>query len=182
MIRYLITDGQYASDPNRWMRHASFWIAEGVELFQIREKDLSARELAVLTRRVLSIPNQKQTRIIVNDRADVAIACGAHGVHLRDGSPAPRTMNTMRLLITAACHDPATAHEYEGADFVVLAPVFRPLSKYDARKPLGTAAIAEFVKRSSTPVLALGGITRENARACLDAGAAGIAGIKYFEL
>jgi thiamine-phosphate pyrophosphorylase len=69
-----------------------------------------------------------------------------------------------------------------GADFVLLAPIFKPLSKEDARPALGTAPIAECSRRFRTPILALGGITGENARLCMDAGAAGIAGIRYFEL
>ena len=181
MIRYLITDGTWSANPERWMKHAQRWIAEGVELFQIREKDLSTRDLATLTRSVLALPNPKQTKIIVNDRNDVAIACGAHGVHLRDGSPVPKTFARPGFLITAACHNPAQVQEYEGADYVVLAPIFKPLSKNDDRAPLGASAIADFVRRSRLPVLALGGVTRANARACLDAGAAGVAGITYFE-
>jgi thiamine-phosphate pyrophosphorylase len=181
VIRYLISDGTYAADPERWMTRVGSWIAEGIELMQIRERDLPVRELARLTRKVLALPNPYDTKILVNDRADVAIACGAHGVHLRDGSPGPKRIARRRLMVTAACHDPAGAEDLEGADFAVLSPIFSPMSKFDWRPPLGTNAIREFVRRSAVPVLALGGITRQNARACIDAGAAGIAGITYFE-
>lgn len=156
-------------------------MAEGIELVQIRERDLPVRELAMLTRRVLAMPNPHGTKVLVNDRADVAIACGAHGVHLRDGAPSPKYVARPGFLVTAACHNVAGAADLEGADFAVLAPIFSPLSKADQRPPLGTMAIREFVRRSTVPVLALGGITRDNARACVDAGAAGIAGITYFE-
>jgi len=149
-------------------------------MIQIRERDLPVRELAELTRELVAFPNRRVTRIVVNDRADVAIACGADGVHLRDGSPAASRFKRPGFLVTASCHRVEDAGRCEGADYVVLAPIFTPLSKDDDRPPLGVSAIAEFIRRSPVPVLALGGITRENARACTDAGAAGIAGITYF--
>lgn len=181
MIRYLISDGTYAAEPERWMTRMERWIAEGIELVQIRERDLPVRELANLTRRVLAVPNPHGTKVLVNDRTDVAIACGADGVHLRDGSLGPKRIARPGLLVTVACHDATQGDYVEGADFAVLSPIFTPLSKLDRRPPLGTDAIREFVRRSAVPVLALGGITRENARACIDAGVAGIAGITYFE-
>jgi thiamine-phosphate pyrophosphorylase len=160
VIRCLISDGTFSNDPERWLAHAAHWFANGVELLQIRERDLPARDLAELTRRVQRIPNPHGAKILVNDRADVAIACGADGVHLRDGSVSPAKFAHPGFLVTVACH---------------------PLSKADQRPVLGTGTIEEFTRRSPTPVLALGGITSENARACMDAGASGIAGIKYFE-
>jgi len=148
---------------------------------QIRERDLEARELAELTRKVLRIPNPHGTRILVNDRADVAMACHAHGVHLRDGSIRPDKFARPDFLVTVSCHGIEDAPNMAGASFVLLAPIFKPLSKMDSRPVLGTGAITEFTHRSRIPVLALGGIDHENARACVSAGAAGIAGITYFE-
>jgi len=164
------------------MAHLSHWIVEGVELVQIRERDLPARDLAALTREVLRIPNPHGTKILVNDRADVAIVCKAHGVHLRDGSIAPAGFARPGFIVTVSCHRIEDAEKATGASFVLLAPIFKPLSKMDSRPALGTAAIAEFTRRSSTPVLALGGIDRENAGECIAAGAAGIAGITCFSL
>ena len=188
MIRCLITDGSYSSNPQAWLARARHWIIEGVELLQIRERDLPVRDLAAVTRQVLNLPNPHNTKILVNDRADVAIACGAHGVHLRDGSPSPALFAGCGLpgfVRTVACHKvPDTNEEVElleGADFVLLAPIFQPLSKSSQSPALGTAAIERFVRRCPTPVLALGGISRDNAQACIEAGAAGIAGIKCFE-
>jgi len=164
------------------MAHVAHWIGEGVELVQIRERDLPVRDLAALTRKVLRIPNLRGTKILVNDRADVAIACKAHGVHLRDGSVSPEKFARPDFLVTVSCHRIEDAPKAAGASFVLLAPIFRPLSKEDHRPVLGTRAIKEFTRSSTTPVLALGGITQENAQACIDAGAAGIAGITYFDL
>jgi thiamine-phosphate pyrophosphorylase len=161
--------------------HAAAWLDRGVEIFQIRERELSARDLAVLTRKVLQIPNPHHAKIIVNDRADVAIACGAHGVHLRDGSVLPEIFAQRDFLVTVACHGVADAGRVRGADFVLLAPIFKPLSKADSRPALGPATIREFTRLSDVPVLALGGITPANAALCMEAGAAGVAGISYFD-
>ena len=151
-------------------------------MLQIRERDLSARELAQVTRRVLGFVNPHGTKILVNDRADVALACGAHGVHLRDESPAVGLFRRAGFLVTISCHSVEDADTIADADYVLLAPIFQPLSKDDTRPVLGTRAISEFVRRCPVPVLALGGITPENAGACVNAGAAGIAGITYFRL
>jgi thiamine-phosphate pyrophosphorylase len=182
MIRCLITDGTFSANPSRWMAHLAHWIEAGVELVQVRERDLPVRDLAELTRTILRIPNPHGTRFLVNDRADVAIACKANGVHLRDGSVAPAKLARPGFLVTVSCHRIEDASQTAGADFVLLAPIFKPLSKIDRRPVLGTEAIAEFSSSSPTPVLALGGIDIENARACLQAGAAGIAGITCFAL
>lgn len=182
MIRCLITDGTYSANPQRWLRLADHWIREGIELLQIRERDLSARELAAVTRRVLGLPNPHGTKILVNDRADVAIACGAHGVHLRDNGPAVALFRRLGFLVTISCHAVDDADSIADADYVLLAPIFKPLSKDDKRPALGTRAIEQFARHSPVPVLALGGITPENARACVDAGAVGVAGITYFGL
>jgi thiamine-phosphate pyrophosphorylase len=164
------------------MAHVAHWIAEGIELVQIRERDLPVRDLAELTRKVLRIPNPHGTKILVNDRADVAIACKAHGVHLRDGSVSPGKFVHPGFLVTVSCHRIEDAPGTAGAGFVLLAPIFRPLSKTDRRPVLGTEAITAFARSSPTPVLALGGVNHENAQACMDAGAAGIAGITCFAL
>lgn len=179
MIRYLITDGSAVADPERWLQHLAHWIRDGVDLIQIRERDLPARQLAALTRRVMNLPNLK-TKILVNDRADIAIACGANGVHLRDGSIAASRFRRPGFVISASCHEPGVAGQFSDADYVLLGPIFNPMSKIATTPALGTEAIREFTGRCSVPVLALGGITAHNAAACLTAGAAGIAGITYF--
>jgi thiamine-phosphate pyrophosphorylase len=181
VIRCLITDGTFSRGRARWLAHVAHWIGEGVDLVQIRERDLEARELAKLTREVLRIPNPQKTRILLNDRADVAMACHAHGVHLRDGSVSPKTFARPDFLVTVSCHGVENARNTDGASYVLLAPIFKPLSKMDARPALGTGAITEFARRSPIPVLALGGINYDNARLCISAGAAGIAGITCFE-
>jgi thiamine-phosphate pyrophosphorylase len=180
VIRCLITDGTAAANESRWLEHKAAWLAAGVDLIQIRERDLSARRLAELTRKVLRLPNPQGTKILINDRADVALACGADGVHLRDGSILPEVFARPEFLVSVAFHYLAELEKSQGADFILLAPIFKPLSKDDSRPALGCRAITEMVDRTTTPVLALGGITAGNAHLCVEAGAAGIAGISYF--
>lgn len=156
------------------------WIARNVReratWIQIREKDLSARELYEL---VLAVA---QAKIIVNTRVDVALAAGADGVHLPAGSPAPQAWRNLappRFLFGVSCHtiDEAAAAEQDGASYIHFGPVFPPLSKASPLDARGLDGLAEAARKVRIPVLALGGVTRENAAACIAAGAAGIAGI-----
>jgi thiamine-phosphate pyrophosphorylase len=181
LIRCPISDGTWLQNNAKWLDRTAAWLDRGVEILQIRERELSARQLAALTRQVLRLPNPHRTKIIVNDRADVATACGAHGVHLRDGSVLPEVFARPGFLVTVACHALADFDRFHGADFVLLAPIFKPLSKTDLRPALGPAAITKFTRLCGVPVLALGGITPANARLCIEAGAAGVAGISYFD-
>lgn len=179
-VRCLITDGTASENESQWLDHVAAWIAAGVELLQIRERQLPVRRLAELTRKVLRLPNPHATKILINDRADVAIACGAHGVHLRDGSVVPEIFARPGFFVSISCHSIAERERTRGADFILLAPIFKPLSKEDTRPVLGIEAIREITRIWPIPVLALGGITPANAHLCLEAGAAGVAGISYF--
>ena len=161
-------------------------LAAGVTWIQIREKDLSARALFELVDAARKLPNPQNSKIIVNTRADVAIAAGAAGVHLPSGSPAPHTWRTIApsdFLIGVSCHsvDDVRNAEKEGADYIVFGPVFPPLSKSAALEPRGLEGLARAAEAVTIPVLALGGVTRENTGACISAGAAGVAGITIFQ-
>ena len=181
MIRCLITNGKAREHEPEWLAHVARWMDRSVDYVQIRERDLTARELAELTRKVLALPNPYGTRILVNDRADIAIACGAHGVHLRDGSAAPELFRRPGFLVSAACHSVEEVEQMHGADLILLAPIFTPISKDDNRTPIGLDALRRASLAAKVPLLALGGVTRGNEQACLASGAAGIAGISYFE-
>lgn len=180
MIRYLITDGTAATREAAWLAHLNHWLELGVEYIQIRERNLDSRHLTTLTRKVIAARQGKPCRILVNDRADVALASGADGVHLRDGSPPPSVFVRPRFLISASCHDPASVPGLQDADLIILAPVFHPLSKPARQPPLGLEGLSKACSESHKPVLALGGITANNSASCLDAGASGIAGISFF--
>jgi len=162
----------------------------GVDWIQLREKDLSGRALAELLREALRrVP--AGCRIVLNDRLDVACALGAGGVHLgreslsvEDARRLARGRGaTQDFLVGASTHSLAAALSAEkaGADYLVFGPVYATPSKAQYGPPQGIERLREVCHAVSLPVLAIGGITVENARACLEAGAAGIAAIRLFE-
>jgi thiamine-phosphate pyrophosphorylase len=181
VIRCLITNGAASRAESAWLRHIEACMERGVDLVQIREPGLTARQLADLTRKVLRLPNPHATKVLVNDRTDVALACGAHGVHIKEGGAQPDWFRQPGFLVSAACHRVEDVAGLAAADYILLAPIFAPLSKSAAGTALGLDALLDASTRIAVPILALGGVTPENEQSCVDAGAAGIAGISYFE-
>jgi len=180
-----ITDRQ-ALEPKPllpWVREA---IRAGLDMVQIREKDLATRELLELVRGAVDAARGTSARIVVNDRLDVALDAEAAGIHLGTQSlPAPvvRRQVPKDFLLGVSCHslEDALSAESAGADYVVLGPIFETPSKLRYGPPLGLEKLREVTTRVKMPVLALGGITVELVRACLEAGATGIAGISLFQ-
>jgi thiamine-phosphate pyrophosphorylase len=171
MKRYCITD---SLDVVARAAHA------GVELIQIRAKDLSGRELTELVRSAIAAAGD---RVLVNTRTDVALACGAKGVHLPAGSIAPSTIRKITspgFLIAVSCHtiEELKAAEREGADLAVFGPVFASTTK--PVTPIGVDALRSATSSVRLPIYALGGVTAVNAPLCIEAGAAGVAGISLF--
>ena len=184
MILYAITDRR--QQEGDLLEHLGRLLQAGPNLLQIREKDLPARQLFQLTEAVLKLPNRSGTRILVNSRVDVALAAGAHGVHLPAGAVSPssvRSVTPKGFLIGASCHsgDEVRQAEAEGADFTVFGPVFETASKRRYGPPQGLEALEEACRLVKIPVLALGGVQLVNASQCLGRGAAGIAGISLFQ-
>ena len=178
MLRYCIADRQLKSVE-------ALLLSGGVDWVQIREKDLAARELMELVRRAMALPNPHGVKILVNTRVDVALAAGAAGVHLPAGSIAPsewRAITPPGFLMGVSCHsfEDVLRAEQEGADYVLFGPIFAPLSKTSDLAPRGLDELRRVSRAVKIPVLALGGITNENAAACVEAGAAGVAGITLF--
>ncbi len=180
VIRCLITNGQAARDQTAWLDRLAHWLERGIELVQLRERDLTDAELTRLTRRVMSLPNPHRTKILLNGRADIARLCGTHGVHLRDSGDDPAQFRRPGFLVSAACHTVEGVDRLAAADYIVLAPIFEPLSKTGVGLPLGLAGLRAAAARTTVPILALGGVTPDNEQRCIEAGAAGIAGISYF--
>ena len=201
MVLLYITDRtQFPGDENARQRALIAKIAEatrcGVDLIQLREKDLPTRQLEALTCAALRVVHPlgtenrgPTTQLLINSRSDVAVACGADGVHLRadDVSPSDvqrvwaQARRSARALVSVSCHsvhDVACAAA-EGADFAVFAPVFEK-NKAPRANPAGLDALREAC-RHKIPILALGGVTLNNARACCETGAAGVAGIRLFQ-
>src|ERR1041384_3215431 len=107
MVRYYITDRHAAGGTEPLIGFIEQALRSGVEWIQVREKDLSAKDLCELVRRVTHLPNPHGSRILVNSRMDVALACDAHGVHLPSGSPAPgilRAIAPAGFLIGVSAH------------------------------------------------------------------------------
>lgn len=186
MIRYQITDRRLAGGIEPLVRSVSRNLMDGIDLVQIREKDLEGRELASLVRRIVSLPNPHGTRILVNARVDVAMAGGAHGVHLpSDGLPPERIRKIAPadFVIGVSCHSEAEllAAQDGHADFAVLGPIFLSQSLKAGQSPLGLNILEKLAVKSRIPVLALGGVSHKNAALCLRAGAAGVAGISMFQ-
>ncbi|HSK62282.1 MAG TPA: thiamine phosphate synthase [Pyrinomonadaceae bacterium] len=157
-----------------------------VPLFQIREKNLPARRLFELASRAAEITRGSSTRLLVNDRFDVARAAGADGVHLSESSLPPRVVRETcgeEFLIGASTHslESARAARNGGADFVVFGPVFETESKRAFGPPQGLEKLREVATAlQGFPVLAIGGVTIDNAASCFAAGASGAAGISWF--
>ena len=186
MIRCYITDRSLLGSENALLEAIVRNLEAGIDWIQIREKDLSGRALAALVRRSLALPNPGGTKFLVNHRMDVALATGAAGVHLPAGSIFPlqwRGMAPPGFLIGVSCHtlEEVLGAQAEGADYVLFGPVFPPLSKTSTLAARGLDGLKEAAHAVQIPLLALGGITRDNSRACIDAGAAGIAGISLFQ-
>lgn len=184
VIRYHITDRKQFASLDELIECLRRNDAAGVEMIQIREKDLSAKALCALVRGAVDIC--RHAKVLVNARVDVAMACGAAGAHLPGDSPGPlawRGWAPPGFLFGVSCHtvEEAARAEREAADFVVFAPVFDPLSKPKTGEAQGLAKLGEAARAVRIPVLALGGITAANSGDCMAAGAAGVAGITMFQ-
>jgi thiamine-phosphate pyrophosphorylase len=165
----------------------------GVDWIQLREKDLvAARPLLDLARGAVAPARAagNTTRILINDRLDVAWAAEADGVHLGESSlPAREVMLEKRrrgqneFLVGVSCHSLEAARQAaeDGADYIFFGPVFATPSKAAFGPAQGLGRLGEVCSAVRIPVLAIGGITAANAAASLDAGAAGLAGIRLFQ-
>jgi thiamine-phosphate pyrophosphorylase len=178
------------------LQHIAQAARMGVDWIQLREKDLDGGPLLALTAKAISAcaaarpVGSQPARLLVNDRLDVAWAARAAGLHLGENSLPISEATRWRarsqradFLVGASCHSlPAAAQAAAaGADYIFFGPVFATPSKQAFGAPQGLQKLAQVCRAVSVPVLAIGGITPENAAACLHAGAAGIAAIRLFQ-
>lgn len=206
MLLYYITDRtQFAGTEAERARSVLAKVADaarsGVDYIQLREKDLSPRQLELLAGEAIrqvrancaleAGKRKPQTRLLINSRTDVALACGADGVHLQSHDISVPDVRSIwkhhngaehpAALVAVSCHsvDEVRRAADDGADFAVFGPVFEKKSVKNKATPVGLEGLRQACKQG-IPVLALGGVTLQNAAQCLQAGAAGIAAIRLF--
>ena len=175
---YLITDRAAASRPPADVVEEC--LAAGLRAVQLREKDLEARDLLALADTLREATQRHGARLIVNDRADVALAASADGVQRTHSSrpvSALRGFTPPGFLVGASVHSEAEARDAaaQGADFIVFGPVYDTASKRRYGPPQGLAALEAVTRAVDRPVLAVGGLTPERVPEVLAAGAAGVA-------
>jgi len=205
VVLYYITDRrQFPGNTQEQRRRLLAKIAEaaraGVDMIQLREKDLPARELEELAVEAVRLVREHavRTKLLINSRVDVAIAAGADGVHLPSDDISASEARVVfgkaggrAPIIGVSCHSVSQVRlaEAHGADFAVLGPVFEKsgspgLGLGELRAACGQVparAVEAALPAGRMPILALGGVNLQNARACVEAGAAGIAAIRLFQ-
>lgn len=176
---YIITDRRQTIDRplERVIQQA---LAGGARFFQLREKDLSARELYTLGERLSLLIRSQGGFLLINDRIDVALALEADGVHLPQkgltANQARKLLGSHKLIgVSAHTWEEALKAQEDGADFITFGPVFRTPSKARYGEPVGLNSLQKISKFLNIPLLALGGVKVENALSCLEAGADGLA-------
>jgi thiamine-phosphate pyrophosphorylase len=200
-LRYAITDrSRFSGDEQErqaeLVRHTAQWTADGIDFIQLREKDLEAGALADLGRRMLATlrAHDAAPKLLINSRADVAVAIRADGVHLtaQPGSLTPGQVRSLyaaagfpKPIVSVSCHtlDEVAEARDAGATLILFGPVFE---KRIGEQLISAGTGLDLLRDACTaaapvPVLALGGVTAENAAVALAAGAAGIAAIRLFQ-
>jgi thiamine-phosphate pyrophosphorylase len=177
---YLITDRRFFKDNSSFYNAIEQALAGGVKAVQLREKELSTRELLHMAYRLRELTASYDARLFVNDRVDIALAVKAEGVHLGGTSlpvEAARRIAGGKLLIGVSTHsiEEAEAAENEGADFITVGPVYETPSKMKYGNPLGPGILGELKGKISVPIFAIGGIRQQRVGEVLGSGAYGIA-------
>jgi thiamine-phosphate pyrophosphorylase len=188
---YLITNGSstpktFSSDKEHILALVQKAVGHGISMVQLREKRLTAGQVFELAAQASAVIAGSSTKLLVNDRADIAFAAGADGVHLTSTSlPVSAIRDNFRagFIIGVSTHslEKAENAKGEGADFITFSPIFPTQSKINYGEPQGLEKLAAVVEAlNGFPVFALGGINEANYAEVLPTGAAGIAGISVF--
>jgi thiamine-phosphate pyrophosphorylase len=166
------------------MQQARYAIEARIDMLQVREGDLEASAIARLVSAIVELARGSATRIVVNDRLDVALACGASGVHLPASALPPaavRTITPKGFLVGRSVHSPSEAAAVGAdVDYIVAGTVWATASKPAGADLIGPAGLASIVSASLVPVLAIGGVTLERLSQVRETGAAGAAAIGMF--
>lgn len=187
MIRHFVTDRRrFGLDEQALVARAAKAAAAGVDVVHVREPDLTDRLLAALVRRTIEAVAPHGTRVLVNDRADVALATGAAGVHLRADSVAAsriRAIVPSGFVIGRSVHtvdeiDRAVADG--GCDYLLFGTVFPSRGKAEGHPVAGLDALRDACARAPLPVIAIGGMSEQRAADVASTGAAGLAGVAMF--
>jgi len=199
MLRCAISDRHWFAEGEHdhraaLSRQAALLVGGGVDFFQLREKDLSAAELAAIARSLLVILQLSATKLLINTRADVALVTSAHGVHLTSSPDelTPRQVHALYKqaglhapIVTLSCHslEDVVRHCREPLSAILFGPVFE--KSVSGKRHAGGTGLdllrQACIAAGPIPVLALGGVTPQNTDACLEAGASGVAGIRLFQ-
>ncbi|MFQ6111878.1 MAG: thiamine phosphate synthase [Nitrospinota bacterium] len=179
---HVITDRNlYGRVPGRGLEDVARAAAQGgATVIQLREKGLDGKELCRMGELLSALSRELSFAFIVNDRLDVALISGAHGVHLGQGDlpiAGARRLTDEALIIGASAsnREEALRAQDEGADYLGVGPVYTTGTKETGRAPLGPGGIEAVARAVSIPVVAIGGITAENVAPVIEAGAAGVA-------
>lgn len=176
---YVITDRRIARGrPHEEIAAAA--VAGGATAVQLREKELTTRELVAIAARTLALTRAAGVPLIIDDRVDIALATDADGVHLGPDdlsvADARRLLGPRKIVgASAGTEAEAAAAERDGADYLGVGSVFGTASKADAGKPIGIDTMRRIVRAVRIPIVAIGGITHANAAEAIGAGAAGVA-------
>ena len=168
------------------LRQLESWLDDAidrVDLIQVRERDVEGRRLLALADRLARRTRGTRTRLVVNDRADVAVAAGLDGVHLRADGPAVsrvRSLGPHGWLVGRSVHGLDEVRAQSAADYLLFGTMFPTGSKPPGTPVQGADALSAAVRATSVPVVAIGGITAARARVCFETGAAGVAAIGLF--
>jgi len=191
-ITYLITKGNltdenYSVQVKKTLKNLDIALRKSVSAIHIREKKLSTKLVFDLAAKVVNLTQFSETKVLVNERGDIALAANADGVHLTSNSipiAEIRRRFPFDMTIGASTHSHKEAEEAKeaGADFVVYGPIFSTISKEKYGEPKGLERLKKVCDALEPfPVVALGGINSGNYRSVIESGAAGFAGISFFE-
>jgi thiamine-phosphate pyrophosphorylase len=166
------------------IEQARFAVAAGLDVIQLREPDLDGGPLASLAKAIVALTRGSSTRVVVNDRLDVALATGADGVHLRGDSidaVRVRSCAPAGFLVGRSIHSVLDLRDVGPVDYVIAGTVWATPSKPDEHALLGPEGLASIVAASPLPVLGIGGVGLERMPALAATGAAGLAAIGAFQ-